>query len=67
LRCYYFNQIINKLPENLTHLCIGNNYKQKIYNLPITIEKIYINDIKCIDKIPFGCEILNKNGEIICI
>lgn len=74
--CIDANVIINNLPNSLKILKITKNDipSAKLNNLPISLEKLYLNFIFCEDssiiydyvkeniKIPFGCE-LYINGE----
>ena len=53
-----FNQNVDKLPPNLTHLTFGYVFNQNVVNLPFTIQKIIIdnkNKIHLFKKIPYGC------------
>ncbi len=37
MRCHNFNQSVDKLPENLTHLTLGFCFNKTLNNLPINL------------------------------
>jgi len=67
---YSHCNLINYLPFQLEEVYIdfydNNKYDKEVTNLPMTLEKITIEDekyLKYITKIPFGCEIVIQKVE----
>jgi hypothetical protein len=46
-----FNQPINNLPKNLTHLSLGYNFNQSISDLPLKLKEINIENCEHKEKI----------------
>jgi hypothetical protein len=64
---YSHCDLINNLPLHIkeVYIMFSNNYNKnkEVSNLPITLEKIIIEDVKYlkyITKIPFSCDIVIK-------
>jgi hypothetical protein len=64
-------KILNNIPEYIEEIYISfffdDTYNIPITNLPITIKKIYVNlldKIGFIEKIPFGCIVMDINNNI---
>jgi hypothetical protein len=70
LRCYYFNQQVNNLPENLTHLTFGVCFNQSVDNLPKKLSYLTfgIGFYQQVDNLPESLTHLKlycKNNKII--
>jgi hypothetical protein len=53
-----FNQKLSNLPPNLLYLEFDKNYRQILDNLPFGLNEIKIGNKRLIEKIPFGCQII---------
>jgi hypothetical protein len=58
LRCHEFNNLVNNLPQNITHLIFDYNFNKPLDNLPHSIEFIKIKDEKLVNKIPLNAKII---------
>ena len=64
-----FNQLVDKLPNNLTHLAFGCCFNEKVDNLPNNLKqlKIFETPVYYLKKIPFGCRIIDEDDNEIFI
>jgi hypothetical protein len=69
LRCYDFNQTVNNLPKNLTHLTFGFLFNQPVDNLPKTLTHLTFgfNFNQQVDNLPCNIKYLSIdcNSKII--